>query len=225
MTSLQSLPMAESQDQSVSVSAKCDEALANHQETRGELTIQSLSRAKDQFDTKIVGIIAEHLKELQSAVAARTQASQRTAYNEKEEKIHETLTAADGIISELLSLIELPQSVSAEKLIDPLAGLISTIETPGIDVDHVNIPSSVRSTLWRPWRKTGQKVDGGIKAILNSIASLATLIHMNADSEKRRLQDLQRLTEEKRQALSELEMKNQDLSRLESQLSFLQDLR
>ena len=225
ITSVQSLPMAESQDQSVSVSTKCDEALTNHQETGGELTIQSLSRAKDQVDTQIVGIIAEHLKDLQAAVAAHLQASERTSYNEKEKKIHETLTAADRIVSEILGLIGLPQSLSPEKLIDPLAGLISTFETPGVDLDHINIRSSVRSALWRPWRKTGQNLDGVIKAILNNIASFAALIHVNADSGKRRLQDLQRLTEEKRQALSELEMKNQDLSRLESQLSFLQSLR
>ncbi|KAK0511487.1 hypothetical protein JMJ35_006060 [Cladonia borealis] len=217
--------MAELQDRSVSVSTKCGEALTYHQETRGELTIQSLSRAKDQVDTKIVGIIADHLKDLQVAVAAHPQTSERTSYNEKEKKIHETLTAADRIISEILGLIGLPQSLSPEKLIKPLAGLISTIETPGIDVDHVYIPSSVRSALSGPWRKTGQKVDGGIKAILNNIASFAALIQMNADSEERRLQDLQRLTEEKRQALSELEMKNQELSWLESQLSFLQGLR
>ena len=225
MTSLHSLPMAESQDQPVSVSAKCDEALTNHHETTGELTVQSLSGAKDQIDTTIVEIIAEHLKEFQAAGAASTQASQRTAYNEKEEKIHETLNAADRIISELLSLIESLQSLSPEKSIEPLAGLISTIEALGIDVDHINIPSSVRSTLSKPWRKKGQKVDGGIKAILNNTASFAELIHMYADSEQRRLKYLQRVTKENRQALSELEMKNQTLSQLESQISFLQGLR
>ena len=213
--------MAESQDQSVSVSTKCDEALIGHQESEGKLTIQSLKGAKDQVDTQILELIAEHLKELQGAIAARTQVSLKTAYNEKEEKkIRETLTAAARVVSELLSLIVLPQSLSPERLIDPLAGLISTIETPGIDVDHVNIRSSVNWNFWRP----GPAVDWGIKVILKKIASLAALIHMNAKYEKKRLQDLQRLTEEKRQALSELEMKNQELSRLEGQLSFFQGL-
>ena len=68
-------------------------------------------------------------------------------------------------------------------------------------------------------------MDGCIIAILNNIASFASFIQMNADFEERRLQNLQRLTEEKRQALSELKMKNEDLSRLESQLSFFQGLR
>ena len=219
------MPMAELRDQSASVSVECDKALTDHQETSGELTIQSLSGAKEQLDIKIVGIIAEHLKDLQAAVAAYPQASERTLYNEKEKKIHEALTAADRIISEISGLLGLPLSLSPENLIEPLAGLISTIETLVIDVDHVNLPSSVRSALSRPWRKTSRKVDGCIKAILNNIASFASFIQMNADFEERRLQDLQRLAEEKRQALSELKMKNQDLSRLESQLSFFQGLR
>ena len=134
--------MAESQDQSVSVFTKCDEALINHQESKGELASQSLSGAKDQVDTQILELIAEHLEELQGAIAARTQFSLKMAYNEEEEKkIHETLTAAARIISELLSLMALPQSLSPEKLIDPLAALISTIEAPGIDVDYVNTRS------------------------------------------------------------------------------------
>ena len=217
--------MAESQDQSVSVSAKCNEALKENQESMGELTIQSLNRAKDQVNTKIVRIITEHLNNLQVTITTHPQTPKSKSYNEKERKIHEILTAADSIISEILGLIGLPQSLSPKKLIEPLAGLKSTIETPGIDVDYVNIPSSVRSALSRPWRKTGQKVDGGIKATLNNIASFAAFIQMNADLEERRLQHLQKLTEEKRQALSELKMKNQDLSRLESQLSFFQGLR
>ena len=225
MTSLHSLSMAESQDQPVSVSAKSDEALTHHHETTSELTIQNLGGAKDQVRTAIVGIIAEHLKKIQAASATHTQASQRIAYNEKENKIHETLNAADRIISELLSLIESPQSLSPENFFEPLAGIISTIQTPGIDVDHVNIPSSVRSTLSKPWRNKGQKVDGGDKAILNNVASFAELILMYADSEQRRLEYLQRVTEQNRQALSELEMKDQDLSQLESQISFLQGLR
>lgn len=197
--------MAESQDQSVLVSAKCDGTRSNHQETRGELTLQSISGTKDQFDTKVLEIIAEHLKKLQAAIAAHPQASERTSYHEKENKVHEALTAANGIISEMLGLMELPRSLSPEKLTDLVNGLTSTMETPDVDVDHVNIHSSVRSTLRRPWWKASQKKDGGIKATLKLIVSLAALIQMNADSEKRSLQDLQRITEEKRQAKSELE--------------------
>ena len=235
--------MAESQDQSVSVSGQCEEAQSNPQEPRSQLALQSIS--EDPFNMKVVGIIGKHLKKLQAAVAAHPQASERTSYNKKKKKVHETLTAADKIISEILGRIELPQSLSPGKLIDHLDGLKATIEAPGIAVDHVTIRSSVKWTSSRLWRKTGQKVDGDIKDIEELIASLAALIRINADSdertlqdlqrltedtEKRRLQDLQRLTEdtEKRrlQDLQRLtEEKDQISRRLERQLLFRESLR
>ena len=255
VTSLQSLSMAESPDQSVSISDQCEESQSNPRETRAQLALQSVS--EDQVNMKVVGIIGKCLKKLQAAVAAHPQASKRRSYNEKEKKNHEALTAANRIISEILGLIELPQSLSPEKLIDLVNGLTSAIETPDIDVDHVNIQSSVRSTMRRPWWKAGQKKDWGIKAILELIVSLAALIPINADTrlqdlqrltedtEKRRLQDLQRLTEEtekrrlqdlqrltedaEKRRLQDLQRltdeKDQTSSRLEKQLLFLESLR
>ena len=201
--------MAESQDRSVSISAKCDETQSNPQETRGDLTLRPIGGIENRIDKDMVGFIAEYLKKLQAAVAAHPQASEKRSYNEKEKKIHEALTTANRIISEILGLIGSPQSRSPEKLVDLVNGLTSTIEIPDIDVDHVEIHSLARLALTRPWGKAGQKKDRGIKAILQLIASLATF-------EKRRVQDLQRLTEEKRQALSVAELKERRLLLLES---------
>lgn len=182
-------------------------------------------------------VIADYLIKLQAAITAHPQATERTSYKEKEKKVHETLSAANRIIVDILDLTGLPQSPSTEELIDPLDDLISTIESLGTDVDDVNIRSSGESTSRTPGRKTGQKMDGNIKAIVEDIVALAALIRINADIERRRLQDLQRLieekrkdlqrlTEEKQQALSELaKTKDQGITRLEMQLSILQSLR